>query len=68
MSVIPRNSPASLIRVMPNRRGHPDQRSSSFLLRMKRLMFNPQMTFWDLVKFKVEKGISIVTVQPVSVI
>src|SRR5215471_15610074 len=52
------------MRDAPSTRRHADHRSSSFLRRMKRLKLIPQVTSLDCMKFKVEKGIAIVAVQP----
>src|SRR5258708_12665313 len=64
ISEIPCNSPAWLIREAPSTRRQADHRSSSFLRRMNRLKLIPQITSFDRMKFKVEKGIAIVAVQP----
>ena len=68
ISEIPCSSPAWLILAAPYVRRQPDQRSSSFLRRMKRLKLMPQITSRDRMKFKVEKGMAIVAVHPSLVI
>src|SRR5215472_19225441 len=67
ISEIPCNSPASLILFAPKDLRHADQKSCSFFRRMKRLKLMPQTTSLVCMKFKVEKGIATVAVQPCEV-